>query len=668
MSIFEHQRFEIHNQSQHPYKHDVSEFSYSSNALPGVTNISSAMDWVINVLYPTPKASVANVAALPAVSNTIGDYRVVLDDGDGKSAGYRWEQREGDATAKWYKIYDMDFGAGSVLQQAASNAQELFVSKFGNNDLDSTGVALTGTNAGQHIYGGISASTNLTLHANSGDGVGSQTGYVQLADNLRPTADASWDLGTTALRFNNQYLAGVLRINGTAAINGGTELFTADVSSDGSGTAIIAAAGRVILSGNTAQTVPARSMSAEFRRTITTSTTDTASHFVLDILPTRYSISSGQTYTNNAGGGVAQLAIETPSIVGAGTLAITTMYSMKIANNTIASGTNKIGVCIGTISGATNNTTLLLGTTASAAGDWALYSQGTNKSYFGGPLRTGTSAIINGTVEQFSVLLNDTSAASQISVGASVYLEQSGNTANTGGGLYGLLVDARRSTTANTTDTTTNEVAAGFFRFRVAPSAATAYTSSGSRGCASLWVVEPQNAGGGTASFANAANLTIEQVTSNALATRKMAIRFMNFPAGGTNNAMIADNATFTGDWFINQNGTQPSAFGGPICTTTTSVASATTIAAMVCTSSFIYITGSTATTIQGITAGKDGQLIRIWSRQANITVANQNASASAANRIYTNTAADVALTAPCSATLIYSATDASWVLMSSLA
>lgn len=216
--IFEHNRFEIWNATQHPYKHNVSEFAYTNSALPGVSNIEGAMDYIIGVLYPNQKTAVANVAALPLAGNTIYDFRVVLDDGDGKSAGYRWEQREGDASAKWYKIYDMDFGAGSVLSAAMENAQDLFVQKFGNDDRDSTGTAITGTYAGQTIFGGKSASTNLTLKANAGDGTGSQTGYIQFGDQVRPDANNTIDLGTASNQFKNAYLAGTL--NASVAVLG----------------------------------------------------------------------------------------------------------------------------------------------------------------------------------------------------------------------------------------------------------------------------------------------------------------------------------------------------------------------------------------------------------------------------------------------------------------
>ena len=85
MSIFEKHRFEIWNQSQHPYKHSLSEFSYTNPALPNITNVESTLNYLVAVLYPNTQDAVATVGDLPAIGNTINDYRVVLDDGDGKA-------------------------------------------------------------------------------------------------------------------------------------------------------------------------------------------------------------------------------------------------------------------------------------------------------------------------------------------------------------------------------------------------------------------------------------------------------------------------------------------------------------------------------------------------------------------------------------------------------
>ena len=71
----------------------------------------------------------------------------------------------------------------------------------GYDDIDATGAAITGLFAGQRIFGGVSANSNLTLSANAGDGVGAQTGYVQVTDNFRPSVDASLQLGLSTHQF-----------------------------------------------------------------------------------------------------------------------------------------------------------------------------------------------------------------------------------------------------------------------------------------------------------------------------------------------------------------------------------------------------------------------------------------------------------------------------------
>lgn len=219
---FDRHRFNVITEAQHILQHSFGGvIAYTSPAAPGVTTVDEALDLVLAVLYPQTKPSVANVAALPAVGNDLNDYRVVLDDGDGNAAGYRWEQREGEASPSWHKIYDMDWGADSILSQFLLQTQDLYVYKKGNDDLDATGTAITGTYAGQRIYGGSSASTNLTFNANSGDGVGAQTGFVQTDSPFRATSDNSLDLGTTLLKWRSLYL-GTSAIVNTLTISGGS--------------------------------------------------------------------------------------------------------------------------------------------------------------------------------------------------------------------------------------------------------------------------------------------------------------------------------------------------------------------------------------------------------------------------------------------------------------
>lgn len=207
--IFNHHRFQIWNSQQHPYKHRLNEFPFFNPALPPGTvyNAEQAMNWIFAVLYPNTKDAVNTVGDLPLVGNSLNDYRVVLDDGDGKAASYRWEQREGDITPKWYKIYDMDWGEQSILSNFLTKTQDVYVFRYGHDDVDDDGNPLAGDLAGQFIYGGASAGTHLTLYANAGDGVGPNSGYIQFGDDVRPLLDGQYTLGTAGYRFADLHAA-----------------------------------------------------------------------------------------------------------------------------------------------------------------------------------------------------------------------------------------------------------------------------------------------------------------------------------------------------------------------------------------------------------------------------------------------------------------------------
>ena len=189
---------------------------YTNPALPpSITNISSAIDYIIAVLYPQAKPSVATPGALPAVGNSINDYRIVLDDGDTKSAAYRWEQREGEGSPSWHKVGDVDFGVDSILQQWNLDTLSRYVSKWGHNDLDASGVEYTGDDEGQHIYGGTSANSHLTLNANSADVTGPQTGYIQFKGHSRPYATGVYNMGDASRAFYSGYYSYEVHVGST---------------------------------------------------------------------------------------------------------------------------------------------------------------------------------------------------------------------------------------------------------------------------------------------------------------------------------------------------------------------------------------------------------------------------------------------------------------------
>jgi len=198
----------------------MSDFGYANPNLPGITNMQGALDYLVAVIYPNAKPAVQTYADLPLVGNVIGDYRVVNDGGDGRSEGWRWEQREGEAAPSWHKIYDVDWSMDSILASWQGQTLGFYVQKIGHDDADETGTPITGIYAGQRIFGGASANTNLTLSANSGDGAGPQTGFVQVTDSFRPTLDNSLSLGTTDERWSSVWSYDL--VAGTMALSGGS--------------------------------------------------------------------------------------------------------------------------------------------------------------------------------------------------------------------------------------------------------------------------------------------------------------------------------------------------------------------------------------------------------------------------------------------------------------
>jgi hypothetical protein len=226
MSLFEHSRQRVTTQLQHPLKHSLKDFLFTHDVLPStVTNLEQSITWLFDALYPKTKASVADVPSLPAVGNTLGDQRLVQDDGDGKAALYKWEQHDGEATPSWHKIMDVDWSSDVILSELIDKTLPSFVIKKGASDIDEAGSVIAGLLAGQSIYGGLLANTNLTLFANNGDAVGN-TGFIQLGDHTSPLIDSTFNLGESARRFLNVY---------TDSLSSGTLVATSGSITDSSG-------------------------------------------------------------------------------------------------------------------------------------------------------------------------------------------------------------------------------------------------------------------------------------------------------------------------------------------------------------------------------------------------------------------------------------------------
>ena len=385
----QHHRFRIWNMNQHPLVHNPSEFPYANPALPpgNVVNMQQAFDWLFAVLYPQTKAAVATVADLPAVGNTLNDYRVVQDDGDGKSAGYRWEQREGEAVPSWHKILDIDWGADSVLQAWQQRTQYMFAIKLGYDDLDASGAALTGIQQGQHIFGGATAGGNLSLYANSGDGAGAPTGFVQFGNNVRPMADATFSLGTTALRWlkvwTDTLTAGTMTIGAGSIIDSSNAItFGASVLS----TSATVKPGTMTL-GSGSITDSSGSISFGAVNLLTTGTLGAGTTTVGDLTANKITATVAAS-TLKSGSAIGHLTLSDGSIVdSSGSISFGAM-------NLLTSGT--LGAGASTLSSATIGTTTITGSTVSTnAGDLVLNSAGgtvtVSAATLAAALVTGTS-------------------------------------------------------------------------------------------------------------------------------------------------------------------------------------------------------------------------------------------------------------------------------------
>lgn len=114
------------NNTSNPHNTTAAQVgAYSKTELQ--TSGQASVHWgnltnVPNLADKSWKAAVANKAALPLANNEIGDQRVVLDDGDGKSAVYICKATTGDVNAQWSKIGDVDWASEEstrVAQEAA---------------------------------------------------------------------------------------------------------------------------------------------------------------------------------------------------------------------------------------------------------------------------------------------------------------------------------------------------------------------------------------------------------------------------------------------------------------------------------------------------------------------------------------------------------------------
>lgn len=223
---FSKHRFQIYNQNQHPYKHNLSEFAYSSAGLPGVTNVEEAMDWLIATIYPLTQSAVALKTDLP--TDTVITFSVA-----GRVQGAPAAFSVGDliyltttgtlppsyAPNVTYKILDKD-GTGLVLGQQ-----------------DGTAIAFVAGGSGVHTLHSIDNAFRVVF--DDGDGKAAAYRWETREGDLTPSwykvYDMDWSQDSILSQFQNitqdlyAYKMGKddLDVNGTpiAGVEGGQHIY-----------------------------------------------------------------------------------------------------------------------------------------------------------------------------------------------------------------------------------------------------------------------------------------------------------------------------------------------------------------------------------------------------------------------------------------------------------
>lgn len=383
---------------------------------------------------------------------------------------------------------------------------------------------------------------------------------------------------------------------------------------------IAATAGRTVgvrgrLTGNTnATTGILVALRSETRRsTLSASVSDSVSFSSLSLGKAVIDFTAASipaTYTSTGNHRAIQIDQTFGSNLTGNTLAISNIVGIEFTTDSQANTGRKTNILMSALSGGTLGNAQIADNT-SYSGDWFINSTSTKSSLFSGQIGIGQNPLAD------RLLYVGTSSATLF------------------------------------TGTTQRIIEVGGVNFN---SNATNSCSSFASNCSAL----------PTTGVMNHFHHVPASVSGTVTRERAFAISEKATGAGSvTNFAGIADNTTFTGDWFINSTSTNKSSFTGALATTRADVASAATITALASTRSFVKLTGSTATALQGITAGVDGQKLTLVNLTgANLTVANENAGATAANRITTMTGADVVTTANGAAEFIYDTGSSRWICL----
>lgn len=302
----------------------------------------------------------------------------------------------------------------------AAQLTEIYAGAAGGND---GGVVIYGGN-GSGAYAAIYGPTHATL-----------AGLINFSGSARLTSGGDFFVGSSVGPFSygvERVGARLIPVAGNAALSHAT-LQAQYLNSN----------------GTTAFTSTQVGVGSDWRRTVTTSLTDTGSIYAITA-GMLFTITAGQSYTNAQTSAVVSIAAP---ISATGTLALTNYSGINIAASAVATGTRKTGILIGLQQGASNNTAI--SDSAAYTGDWGLYfSNATNPHYLESPVRIGTTTTATFSAEKVTIS-KSTGGDGSSHVGLSVLKTYTGNvafsTASLGAAAASFVTN--RTITSSTTDT-----------------------------------------------------------------------------------------------------------------------------------------------------------------------------------------------------------------------
>ena len=202
-------------------------------------------------------------------------------------------------------------------------------------------------------------------------------------------------------------------------------------------------------SNNTVFSSAQRAAVFDWRRTISSSITDTGANLGVVRVEPIFTVTGGAVVYTLANT-YSAFQVVGPSLSGGGTMAVSQYNSIEVPSSSTATGTRKTGIHLGAQTGATNNANIADNT--AYIGTWNVNFTSTNPVYFAGYTYIGAAAAHSFNTEKLSVTESLTGDASSHAANSSL-ISLSSNTAFSGSDIHSVVGAMNRSITSSTTDT-----------------------------------------------------------------------------------------------------------------------------------------------------------------------------------------------------------------------